>query len=596
MIKENNVNALIIYYSAKGILKMKSEDKDSRTFSIKQDDMKMIGIYRTISLCLTCFYYLFQQPNSPIHFKLGVVVCLTIASIIMFYLYKKNITNYSSMKVLVFIETIGISILLIPTGGLDSIFIWYAINPVLVAAAFLSSGFCWLNLSLYMLSMLFTNYLLELENFRLNFFISNNMNIVLILILLTIAVQLVYKGKRRLSNYNEEILRMNDALNKANKTIEEHLKQIISLYHIVDKFTEINDKEMLIQIVIKYTMNLTKSSSSFLWLVNSENDESRIFWDEEHTEIEKSDLYNHYFKEHWMEFRRFEGPTKIEIDGKDELITNVCYDARYYGLLGITQNCEDYEDDSYYALNFLSNLTASKLERLYLNEINETFLIAEEQNRIASEMHDSVAQKLFNVSCAIHTMKNNWMKMSTNDIQDQLASINKSIQNTTKELRTIIYGLSQWKKDTKTFIAEVKKYLEEITLFNHVNTKIHITGEKVTIPTAVETALFRIISEGCGNAIRHGKSLNIDIVLQLTKEFSRLKISDNGIGFDVETISEDNHTGIGLINIQELVKCFNGECSIHSLREEGTTLEIILSNVMVVKDLGGYEFESSYCR
>ena len=64
------------------------------------------------------------------------------------------------LSVSVCAETIGLTLLLLPTGGISSPFIWYALNPVLVAASFLTPLFCWGILAFYLGSATFIAYYL----------------------------------------------------------------------------------------------------------------------------------------------------------------------------------------------------------------------------------------------------------------------------------------------------------------------------------------------------------------------------------------------------------------------------------------------------
>lgn len=106
----------------------------------------ILYLYRYLSWFSTSLFYYFTQSNAPIVFKLGVIVTLFGAAKILTDSYVKFSNKHRMLETAILIETIGITLLLIPTGGLDSSFIWYALNPVLVAASFLPWYFCWINL------------------------------------------------------------------------------------------------------------------------------------------------------------------------------------------------------------------------------------------------------------------------------------------------------------------------------------------------------------------------------------------------------------------------------------------------------------------
>ena len=116
-------------------------------FNITKLDRKtIVCIYRFLSLIITSVFYLTGPPQASLIFKIGVVVTVIISAKIVTDLYIKHIDYPVILKTIVLVETLGIALLLIPTGGLDSPFLWYALNPVLVAGSFLSSYFSLINM------------------------------------------------------------------------------------------------------------------------------------------------------------------------------------------------------------------------------------------------------------------------------------------------------------------------------------------------------------------------------------------------------------------------------------------------------------------
>ena len=105
----------------------------------------ILYLYRYLSWFFTSLFYLFTQLNAPIVLKVGVIVTLFGAAKILTDLYIKFSNSHRILEIAILVETIGITLLIIPTGGLHSPFIWYALNPVLVAASFLPLYFCWVN-------------------------------------------------------------------------------------------------------------------------------------------------------------------------------------------------------------------------------------------------------------------------------------------------------------------------------------------------------------------------------------------------------------------------------------------------------------------
>ncbi|MGB4440367.1 MAG: ATP-binding protein, partial [Sedimentibacter sp.] len=287
-------------------------------------------------------------------------------------------------------------------------------------------------------------------------------------------------------------------------------------------------------------------------------------------------------------------PLEICILNSKFLIISVCSSYATYGVLGMEANKNKesiiYRNNAY-QLQFLSELISNAFERLILEEINDSLLIAEEQNRIANEIHDSVLQKLFSMSCGMYSLIKNSNNYTINEITDELNHFREIIDSTMKELREKIYGLS-WKKSvSSSFNQDIKRYIDDIKRLNHINIPFSILGNIEIITTEQKKALYRMICEGIGNAVRHGKAKNIELKLIISSESTKLSIIDDGIGFDFKKVMEDSTKGLGIQNLHQMTELLHGEINIESKLISGTKIEIILPNVTK----GELQYEYTNC-
>ncbi|MPN00004.1 Oxygen sensor histidine kinase NreB [bioreactor metagenome] len=107
-------------------------------------------------------------------------------------------------------------------------------------------------------------------------------------------------------------------------------------------------------------------------------------------------------------------------------------------------------------------------------------------------------------------------------------------------------------------------------------------GDEGLIPCDIKKALYRIICEGAGNAIRHGKCTYLNVSMEVEDEKIKVNICDNGVGFDIEKVMKDKNTGLGVYNMKTLSKHYNGKCTIRSEVNNGTTIrvEIPITNTL----------------
>ena len=156
------------------------------------------------------------------------------------------------------------------------------------------------------------------------------------------------------------------------------------------------------------------------------------------------------------------------------------------------------------SFEFLSELSEIMLERISMDQVMDQMIIVEEQNRIANEIHDSVSQRLFGIVCSLHSLQVKGRNMTDAELNEEYQFLSESANTTMKELRSAIFRLSSTKRGDTPFLVRLKKYLDEYARLNDIRITYQITGDEAIIPDKVKQALYRIICEACGNAVRHG--------------------------------------------------------------------------------------------
>jgi signal transduction histidine kinase len=273
-------------------------------------------------------------------------------------------------------------------------------------------------------------------------------------------------------------------------------------------------------------------------------------------------------------------PLEICFSGLRFLVAPVSSNYETYGVLGfeIRKENTDYESNIY-QLQFLTELISTAFERLKLEEVNHRLLITEEQNRIANDIHDSVLQRLFGMSCGMFSLIRRINDCTLSDIIQELNLFRNVTDTVMKELRNKIYGLSWKKSGYNSFNLEIKKFIDDIKKLNKVNIPFSIIGNTENLSTSMKKALYRIICECIGNSVRHGKAGNIDVVLNISNIRTYLKIRDDGIGFDSKNYTS-NEKGLGIKNLYQLTESLQGEILIESNLNKGTVIEIKIPNYL----------------
>ena len=192
-----------------------------------------------------------------------------------------------------------------------------------------------------------------------------------------------------------------------------------------------------------------------------------------------------------------------------------------------------------------------------------------ERLRIARDLHDSLGQQL----AAVKLYQSTMFTLNSNP---QLAKVfvksNEALQSTLSELRSICFGLMPATLETYGLCAALDELCNKIELRELIVLSIPKEVDLSFLNKTFEISLFRIIQECLSNSIKHSNATLIEIKLQVNRnlELLELVITDNGLGFDINTINPMQ--GMGLSNISTRVKAHSGQMKIFSSINIGTTL------------------------
>ncbi len=546
------------------------------------EESQILFIYRYISLFVTSAFYFLNHPEHSIEKKIFIICCLAISAVMLSYLYLVYEKSNKNIMILIFIETIGNSILLIPSGGVNSPFIWYTLNTILISSLFLKKRYCWINILAYILTSSIIVYFGNDIDLDIPKFLNEESNLMLSFLMITAAVQVWSIYVKKIKYKNRKLEEVNIQLESANKIILESVDHIMALYQSVNILTNQGNKEGLIKLLFEYAKKITRSNTVFYYDLSS--DYNKVTLDGNNDLLK---FLEEIITKDLKKILEYKEPVEMHVLNTRFKIIPVKSAYKDYGILGFeaTNSKENiiYKNNMH-QLQFLSELISIAFERFYLEEINERLLITEEQNRIANEIHDSVLQRLFSMSCGVFSLMKKLDKYSLEEIQKELNLIRKTTDTVMKELRAKIYSLSWKKSGSSSFAMDIKRYIEDIKKLNNVIIPFSIVGSDELLSCKQKKALHRMICEGIGNAIRHGKAEVIEVSLKIDSHNITLIIIDNGKGFDLDKVSESNAKGLGIQNLYQMTESLCGEIKIDSKLGIGTEIEVsVPNNVLIVK-------------
>jgi signal transduction histidine kinase len=203
----------------------------------------------------------------------------------------------------------------------------------------------------------------------------------------------------------------------------------------------------------------------------------------------------------------------------------------------------------------------------------EELATAKERNRLARELHDSVAQTLYGLTLQAEAAARKLTAGQTAEVADFLREIRDSSQQTLQETRLLIFELRPPILESEGLASALRARLESVESRSGLKTQINLQ-EVGRLPGGIESGLYGISNEVLNNILKHAHANEIKVSLGKKDDKIFLEISDNGVGFDLDSAKQDG--GIGLKGMRERAEQMNGDLRITS-GENGTQVSVEVS-------------------
>ncbi|WP_244281811.1 tetratricopeptide repeat-containing sensor histidine kinase [Flavobacterium xueshanense] len=208
------------------------------------------------------------------------------------------------------------------------------------------------------------------------------------------------------------------------------------------------------------------------------------------------------------------------------------------------------------------NLMISQQNTIEINRIKE-------KKRVARELHDGVLGRMFGVRINLDSL---------NKVVDETAIEKRNnylteLKNIEQDIREISHDLNREKSELiNNFVAIVDNLFEDQkkTYKSKLISNIDSAIKWELVSNSVKINLYRILQEALQNINKYANANTIKIELKKEADHLILKITDDGIGFNVKTAKK----GIGLQNILFRAKECDGMFDIKSTKGEGTIITV----------------------
>ena len=157
-------------------------------------------------------------------------------------------------------------------------------------------------------------------------------------------------------------------------------------------------------------------------------------------------------------------------------------------------------------------------------------------------------------------------------MRNRLASFSALIDNIVQSVRRIASELRPSLLDDLGLPAAIAWHLEDFEKRSGIRAYFTEPKDEWILPDNVKINLFRIVQEATTNIGRHSKATEVHVNLERNDHSIALRVFDNGVGFNVETICKGNT--LGILGMRERASIVGGKLEIKTAPGDGTGIVV----------------------
>jgi two-component system NarL family sensor kinase len=235
------------------------------------------------------------------------------------------------------------------------------------------------------------------------------------------------------------------------------------------------------------------------------------------------------------------------------------------------------EDWQFFSAGDLRLLTAAgaqiaaTIERAWLFARSAELGALEERNRLAREIHDTLAQGLTALTLQLETA--DALLTAGADPARARATVQHALalaQANLEEARRSVLDLRAAPLEGRALPEALAALVEALQPQRQPRLSFKLQGSRRALPARIEIGLYRIAQEALHNALQHARAKRVTIRLRLAADQALLTVEDDGGGFDPEHVPSGRH---GLTSMNERARLAGGRLRVQAAPGRGTLIE-----------------------
>jgi PAS domain S-box-containing protein len=224
-------------------------------------------------------------------------------------------------------------------------------------------------------------------------------------------------------------------------------------------------------------------------------------------------------------------------------------------------------------LIFAVDITHHKQMEAALRDASRKLVESQEQERtrIGRELHDDISQRLAMLTVEVDHLNENF-PASASERRERLDRIRQRLVDISSGVHLVSQQLYSPNLELIGLAAAMRTFCRDFADGQDVEVRFEAGKINQAPAPDVSLCLLRVLQEALHNAAKHSRVRRFDVTLACANNGLNLRVSDRGVGFDLESAMKSG--GVGLSSMQERVRMINGTISIDSTPLGGTTIRV----------------------
>jgi len=209
---------------------------------------------------------------------------------------------------------------------------------------------------------------------------------------------------------------------------------------------------------------------------------------------------------------------------------------------------------------------------IYNYRINQLKKMQQMRNNISRDLHDDVGSTMTSISILSEVASQKLQHQQTTEAQEMMTQIGVSSRQLLQNLDDIIWSINPQNDSIEKIVLRMKELTAEIMELNSIAYQLDFDNHFNNIPISMQNRrhLFLIYKEALNNMVKYAGCKNAILSLHLTDHLLKMKIEDDGVGFNLNNYVPGN----GLLNMQQRATEMKAALAVNTSPGNGTCISL----------------------